>query len=299
MYTLVILAAGLGSRYGGIKQIAQAGPSGEILMDYALHDAKQAGFEKVVFVLKEDLLEDFKNTVGKRAQRQMEVAYVVQSFSTLPDWYRLPPERVKPFGTVAAVLSAKDVVDGPFAVINADDYYGQKSFVSMKKALDTLQTAGEETCAAIVTYLLKNTVSRHGSVNRGVCQVQDGMLRRVKETYEIAPDEQDVLRDKDGQELDGMSPVSMNFWGFLPSFFQIAEEKFHAFLKELPPEQIKAECQLPALVDELMDQHGWQVSATPCEDAWFGMTYQQDLPAVRQALKQMHDDGAYPPSLME
>lgn len=298
MYTLVILAAGLGSRYGGIKQIAQAGPNGEILMDYALHDAKQAGFEKVVFVLKEELVEDFKNTVGKRAQRHMEVAYAVQSFASLPDWYQLPAGRIKPFGTVPAVLSAKDVVDGPFAVINADDYYGKKGFVSMKNALQELNRAGEEKCAAIVTYLLKNTVSRHGAVNRGVCQVEGGMLRRVKETYEIAPDENDILKDKDGQVLDGMSPVSMNFWGFLPSFFRVAEENFHAFLKELTPEQIKAECLLPALVDELMAQQGWQVYATPCEDAWFGMTYQQDLPAVRQALKEKHDAGEYPPSLM-
>ena len=298
MYTLVILAAGLGSRYGGIKQIAKAGPNGEILMDYALYDAKRAGFDKVVFVLKEELVADFKENIGKRAQKLLDTAYAVQSFATLPAWYSLPKERVKPFGTVPAVLAAREFVNEPFAVVNADDFYGKNSFVSMAGALEQLKKGNNPNSAAIVTYLLKNTVSRYGAVNRGVCRVENACLRRVQETYDITVDEAGVIADRGGVQLDPLSPVSMNFWGFLPSFFDVAQQRFDRFLKELPAGEIKAECLLPGLVDELMSTRNWQVNAIPCEDSWFGMTYQQDLPTVREELKKLHAAGVYPASLL-
>ena len=204
--TLLVLAAGLGSRFGGDKQISHVGPQGEILMEYSIHDAIEAGFNKVVFVLKDEMVDTVKNTVGEKFKDRVELEYATQDYSSLPDFYVLPPERVKPFGTVHAVLCAKEYLTEPFATVNADDYYGKECFVLMHDFLTRLKGASD---AAMVTYILKNTVSDNGAVTRGICSVKDGKLVKVDETGGIVPKD-GVIVGENG-EIDPESEVSMNF----------------------------------------------------------------------------------------
>lgn len=290
--TLLVLAAGLGSRFGGDKQISHVGPQGEILMEYSIHDAIEAGFNKVVFVLKDEMVDTVKNTVGEKFKDRVELEYATQDYSSLPDFYVLPPERVKPFGTVHAVLCAKEYLTEPFATVNADDYYGKECFVLMHDFLTRLKGASD---AAMVTYILKNTVSDNGAVTRGICSVKGGKLVKVDETGGIVPKD-GVIVGENG-EIDPESEVSMNFWGFHQDVLGRMQRYFEDFLKGLKPDEIKAECLLPVMVNDLLASGEMTVLATPSHDKWFGITYKADKEDVENKLKALHESGVYPPQL--
>ncbi|MBQ9979468.1 MAG: hypothetical protein IJP23_00180 [Oscillospiraceae bacterium] len=294
---LVILAAGMGSRYGGEKQTDGIGPGGEILMEYSIHDAIRAGFTKVVFIIKPEMLENMKRLCGDRIAKQVQVEYVFQDFTSIPDFYPVPAGRVKPFGTVHAVLCAAKAVQEPFVVINADDYYGVDAFKTIYDHLKTLPETGR---AAMVAYCLKNTVSKNGSVTRGVCVGEKGTLQSVTETFNITLMPDGSIRDMsegEGVALDENSAVSMNFWGFTPWFFEKLDTYFTDFLKALSPEELKKECLLPALEDELIKKGEMTVDMLRSDSRWFGMTYQPDRAAVQAELAALHADGVYPPTL--
>ena len=297
--TLLIMAAGMGSRYGGTKQIDGMGPSNEILLEYSIYDALEAGFDKVVFIIKHDFEDRIREIIGDRLSRRAKVEYVFQDYSSLPSWYAVPKDRVRPFGTVHAVLCAKDVLTGPFAVINADDYYGRDPYRSILKRLQTLKPEKE---ACMVCYRLKNTVSDHGHVTRGVCQTDaNGNLAKLTETYQIQrfPDStiRDTHSDSAGVVLDPESLVSMNLFGFTPWYLDIAQKRFEAFLKGLPEDELRAEFVLPTLTDEMMREDGLTVDVLTTDAAWFGVTYKEDKPYVQKQLKHMHQNGYYPETL--
>ena len=298
---LVIMAAGLGSRYGGSKQVDGIGPNGEILMEYSIHDALRAGFDKVVFIIKPEMQEMMDGLVGYLKQkktadgRPVEVAFVYQDFTSVPSFYRIPEERTKPFGTVHALLCAEPAVDGPFCVINADDYYGVDAYRTIYEELGKLAPSGEST---MVGYLLKNTASLHGTVSRGVCKVKDGKLDSIQETLKIQLYPDGHLTDLDtNTDLDPETVVSMNFWGFMPSIFPALRAYFEAFLRGLPDGAVKAECLLPVMVGEELKAGRMTVSVLNSKDKWFGMTYHEDRALVAEDLQKLHEAGVYPPSL--
>ena len=302
---LVIMAAGMGSRYGGEKQTDGIGPHGEAIMEYSIYDAVRAGFSKIVFVIKPGMEPTIRALCGDRVAAMItpqgeavEVAYAVQDFTSIPSFYAIPPQRTKPFGTVHAALCARGAVDMPFAIINADDYYGVTAFSVMLEKLLALAPTGEGT---MVGYRLKNTVSDNGTVSRGVCQVNHGSLGKVKETLKIKkyPDGRitDTADPDHEVPLDPESVVSMNFWGFTPWIFGEMEAYFHQFLRDLTPDQLKAECLLPVLVDRLITAGQLDVAVLHTDAVWFGVTYQEDRPVVARALARLHDSGVYPPSL--
>ena len=293
--SLVIMAAGLGSRYGGSKQVDGIGPNGEILMEYSIHDALRAGFDKVVFIIKPEMQEMMDGLVGylkdkKTADgRAVQVAFVYQDFSSVPDFYHIPAERTKPFGTVHALLCAEPEVDGPFCVINADDYYGVDAYRTIYEELVKLPDQGKGT---MVGYLLKNTATLHGTVSRGVCRVKDGRLDSIQETLKIQ------LTDLDtGHDLAPDTVVSMNFWGFMPSIFPALRKYFENFLRGLPADAVKAECLLPVMVGDELKAGRMTVSVLSSRDKWFGMTYHEDRALVAEDLRKLHAAGVYPPSL--
>ena len=302
--SLVIMAAGLGSRYGGSKQIDGIGPHNEILMEYGIYDALRAGFNKIVFIIKPDMAELMDRLCGDYLREKvaldgspLEVEYVLQDFSSVPSFYKIPAERTKPFGTVHALLCAADAVKEPFCVINADDYYGADAYQTMYDTLLQMPEAGK---AAMVGYLLKNTASLHGTVSRGVCKVEGDKLRAVHETKKIQLYADGSLKDLErDRELDPESVVSMNFWGFMPSVFPLLKEYFDYFLRELAGEDLKAECLLPVMVDYEMKQGNLEVSVLQSHDKWFGMTYQEDRKIVGKELEQLHAAQVYPESLRE
>lgn len=302
---LVIMAAGMGSRYGGSKQVDGIGPNNEILMEYSIYDAIRAGFTKVVFIIKPDMVELMQNLCGDRIAQMktkdgenVEVAYAFQDFSSVPSFYTIPAERVKPFGTAHAVLCAKSVVSEPFIVINADDYYGVDAFASAYEELGKLAPTGE---ATMVGYRLDKTVSENGSVTRGVCHEENGKLTKVVETFKLTifPDGtiRDVEEDPAGIVYAPETTVSMNCWGFTPWIFEKLDEYFIAFLKGLAPDAIKAECLLPGMVGELIDKGELSVSVLHTAARWFGVTYREDKPMVAAELKALHDAGTYPETL--
>ena len=299
--SLVIMAAGLGSRYGGSKQVDGIGPNGEILMEYSIHDALRAGFDKVVFIIKPEMQEMMDGLVGYLKQkktadgRPVEVAFVYQDFTSVPSFYRIPEERTKPFGTVHALLCAEPAVDGPFCVINADDYYGVDAYRTIYEELGRLAPSGEST---MVGYLLKNTASLHGTVSRGVCKVKDGKLDSIQETLKIQLYPDGHLTDLDtNTDLDPETVVSMNFWGFMPSIFPALRAYFEAFLRGLPDGAVKAECLLPVMMGEELKAGRMTVSVLNSRDKWFGMTYHEDRALVAEDLQKLHEAGVYPPSL--
>lgn len=302
--TLVIMAAGLGSRYGGNKQTEGIGPNHEMLMEYSIFDAVRAGFSKFVFVIKpemqpliEALCGGLVSSCRDQEGNPVEVCYAIQDFTSIPDFYTIPEGRTKPFGTVHAVLCAENYVKEPFAVVNADDYYGVDGFASMNACLHSLKD-GE---AAMVGYYLKNTVSENGTVTRGVCSQENGLLTKVTETFKIKPFADGTIRDtatsEEGVVLDPNSLVSMNFWGFVPGIFVQMRAYFESFLRGVKPEEIKAECLLPIMVDELMSKKELAVHVLSTDATWFGITYPQDKPYVQEELKKLHDKGVYPASL--
>ena len=286
--TLVVMAAGLGSRYGGDKQVDRIGPNGEILMQYSVYDAIRAGFDKLVFVIKPQY-RDIIDGICSHFEG-VEVEYVYQDHSSIPQFYKIPEERTKPFGTVHAVLCAKDVVREPFAVINADDFYGAEAFSIMHDRLVELNE-GE---ATMVAYKLENTVSLNGAVTRGICSVKDGKLDGVKETYKITVDATGRISDSEQGELDGSALVSMNMWGFHPSVFADMTEEFESFLRALSADELKAEYALPTMVDRLIRSGKMSVSVLKTDAVWFGVTYREDRDYVANNLNKMHQMGKYP-----
>ena len=298
---LVIMAAGLGSRYGGNKQVDGVGPNGEILMEYSIYDAIRAGFTKIVFVIKPGMEEMMRRICGDYVARRtaadgsvVEVCYAVQDFTGLPAFYHLPAQREKPFGTGHAVLCARPYVNEPFCVINADDYYGVDAY---RKIYQALQRLPEQGSAAMVGYLLKNTVSERGTVSRGVCRVEDGRLLGIKETLKIRLEPDGTIADEAEGVLPADAVVSMNFWGFAPSFFRELEMFFYDFLRYEAGDNIKAECMLPSLVGKLIGEEKLKVSVLQSADRWFGMTYHEDRQAVAEELKRLHACGVYPETL--
>ena len=295
--TLLIMAAGLGSRYGGNKQIDRIGPNGEILMEYSIHDAVEAGFDKVVFVIRKSMDEQFHSMIGDKIAKKVHVEYAYQEYDSLPDGFIPPADRTKPYGTVHAVMCAKDVIHEPFAVINADDYYGRDAFKAMADALHRLQH--EDNKAYMVAYYLKNTVSKHGHVTRGVCTTDEtGHLVKVTETFSILPFPDGTIRDihdnPDGIILNPDALVSMNMWGFGPSFFDAGIQYLSDFLKDNSGDPLKKECLLPSLVDTLMHENGLKVEVLSTDAVWFGVTYKEDKEYVAAELQKLHDDGTYP-----
>ncbi|MBO5204059.1 MAG: hypothetical protein J6B72_05560 [Clostridia bacterium] len=289
--TLLIMAAGLGSRYGGDKQVDGIGPHGEMLMQYSIYDAIRAGFNKLVFVIKpqyKSIIEGICKDIA-----EVETEYVYQDYSSLPSFYQVPAERVKPFGTVHAVLCAKNAINEPFAVINADDFYGAEAFRIMHAKLVALKDRE----AAMVAYRLKNTVSPNGAVTRGVCSVRDGLLQAVRETYRITVDTDGSIRDGESGALDPESLVSMNMWGFGSDIFNDMNEEFDAFLKALSPDELKAEYALPTMIDRLINGNRLAVSVLDTSAVWFGVTYREDRQTVADSLALMHQNGEYPEKL--
>ena len=302
--SLVIMAAGLGSRYGGSKQVDGIGPNGEILMEYSIYDALRAGFNKVVFIIKPEMEAMMRRLCGDALSRRtaadgqpVEVAYAFQDFSSVPDFYHVPPERTKPFGTVHALLCAADVVHEPCCVINADDYYGVDAFRTIYGELVNLPPEGK---ATMVGYLLKNTASLHGTVSRGVCTVKDGKLQSIREALKIQLYPDGSLKDlAEDRPLAPDTVVSMNFWGFAPNVFPALKAYFENFLRNEAGDNIKAECLLPLMVGQQLEKGEWEVSVLRSADKWFGMTYQQDREVVAQELRKLHEQGVYPESLRE
>lgn len=296
--TLVIMAAGMASRYGGNKQIAGMGPNNEILLEYSVCDAIRAGFNKAVFIIRPEMLEDVKRICGDKLSRKIKVEYAFQDYSSLPEWYTVPEGRTKPFGTVHAALCARSCVDEPFAIINADDYYGVDSFQKMR---DFLVSSVAPDRAAMVGYRLKNTVSIHGTVTRGICRVEDGRMADVDEVAKIRlyPDGRiaDTSKGEPGRELDPDALVSMNFWGFHPGLFDGMQRYFEAFLKGAAPGDAKCECLLPVMVDSMLKRGEIAVDVLETDAVWFGVTYQEDRPMVQQALRELHEKGVYPEKL--
>ena len=294
--TMLIMAAGIGSRFGGgIKQLAPIDDKGHIIMDYSIHDAIEAGFNKVVFIIRRDIEADFKEVIGNRieavcAAHNVEVGYAFQALDNIPEGYAVPEGRTKPWGTGQAVLAAKDVVNEPFVVLNADDYYGKEGF---KKIHDFLVSNAEENAFCMAGFLLKNTLSENGGVTRGICQVNENDdLTDVVETS-------DIVKTADGAEVDGKpvdpnSNVSMNMWGLTPGFMQTLEEGFDVFFKEtVPGNPMKAEYLLPIYIGQLLREGKVSVKALETHDKWFGVTYAEDRPLVVESFRALIESGVY------
>ena len=293
MLTLVVMAAGMGSRYGGLKQIDPVGPNGELIIDYSIFDAKQAGFDRLVFVIKPEIETAFKQMIGNRMAAILPVDYAMQELCDLPAGFTPPPDREKPWGTAHALRSARKVVQENFAVINADDYYGREAF---QKMAAFLQTAGEGQYA-MVGYSLVNTMTEHGHVARGVCTVQNGKLTDIRERTRIAFQDGYPAFCEEGERwtpLPEHSTVSMNLWGFTPGFFAVLEEHFPRFLAgELPNNPQKAEYFLPLAVDAQLKAGQATVEVLTSADRWYGVTYREDKPVVQAAIRRLIDQGVY------
>ena len=299
--TLVVMAAGIGSRFGGgIKQLEAVGPNGEIIMDYSIHDALEAGFNKVVFVIRKDLEKDFKEIIGRRMEKLVEVEYAYQELNDIPERFQKKTEgRKKPWGTGQAILCCKDVVDEPFLVINADDYYGKEAY---REAYAYLIGRKDDNAyeACMVGFVLKNTLSDNGGVTRGVCKVDEHrMLSEIIETSNIVKiAEGAAVQTEDGAvPIDVESEVSMNMWGLSPAFFDVLEKGFDVFLEKLDPENLKGEYLLPTIIGDLLKEGKMRVEVRKSHDEWFGVTYKEDKPDVVAAIQKLITDGVYPEKL--
>ena len=300
---LVIMAAGMGSRYGGLKQLDPVGEHGQVILDYSIYDARRAGFETVVFVIKPEIEADFKALVGSRVEKCMDVKYVYQLKEDLPEGYSVPADRTKPWGTAHAALAARHVVEGPFAVINADDYYGPEAFQTIYDYLSA-HPDGDVYEYAMVGYLLKNTVTENGTVARGVCEeTAEHYLTRVTERTKIEKGDPPRYTEDDGAtwtELPTDTIVSMNLWGFNRSFLDEAWARFPAFLdRALAENPVRAEYYLPTVVSWLIGEDAARVKILRSEDKWYGVTYREDKPVVVQAIREKTASGLYPERLWE
>ena len=299
--TLLVLAAGMGSRYGGLKQLDAIGPAGETIIDYSIHDARRAGFGKVVFVIRRDIEDVFKDKVGSRYAGEIPVAYAYQQLDALPAGFSVPEGREKPWGTGHAILVARDLINEPFAVINADDFYGAEGYTTATRYLQQAQDPGRaEYC--MVGYRLGNTLSEHGSVSRGIChRYTDGCLDHVVETHNIARTDGGIQADgPDGgkQRLSGDEVVSMNLWGFTPSIFEHLETRFKFFL-EARDGEINSEFYIPSVVNELIQSGQVRAKVLSCEAKWFGITFREDKPSVKESIRKLVVGGVYPSPLWE
>lgn len=299
---LLILAAGMGSRYGGLKQMDPVGPSGEVILDYSIFDARRAGFRRVIFLIKHEIEEDFKRMVGARLEKYMEVRYAFQEISMIPAPFTLPKDRTKPWGTGHAVLCCKDLIDAPFAVINADDYYGVAAFQTAYDALKGLRDEEGRARYMMVGYHVENTLSDNGHVSRGVCTVDgDGHLADVRERTHIIKTTDGPLYTEDGEtyrRIPEGTLVSMNMWGFTPSFVAALEADFPRFLaRALRDHPQKAEFYLPSEVSDMIQRGNAVVDVLSSRDVWHGVTYQEDKPLVIAALRQLSEAGLYPTPL--
>ena len=293
--TLFVLAAGMGSRYGGLKQLDGVGPHGETIMDYSIYDAIQAGFGKVVFVIRKEFENDFRNIILSKYEGHIPVEIVFQSIDALPEGFTCPEDRVKPWGTNHAVLMGADVIKEPFAVINADDFYGRDAFAVMAQELMRPREKNGDYC--MVAFHVGNTMTENGSVARGVCSVKNGCLQTVVERTAISYDENGdiVYTDENGnlQQLDAETPVSMNLWGFTPDYFDFSKREFTKFLKK-NISNLKSEFFIPSAVDKLIRRDEATVKVLNTDSKWFGVTYAEDRQGVVEKLAQLHEQGVYP-----
>ena len=298
--TLVILAAGMGSRFGGLKQIMAVDDFGHAIIDFSLYDAYRAGFRKVAFIIKHEIEEDFKAAVGRRTEKYFDVKYVYQQLNLLPEGYSVPEGRVKPWGTGHAVLCCRGIVDGPFAVINADDFYGRTAYEEMYAFLSTERPGTEH---AMIAYQLRNTVTETGYVARGICQVENGLLTDVVERTHIEKHGEVISFTEDGEiytPLPADVPVSMNCWAFSNSMLDELYKRFPAWLDaNLPVNPTKCEYFLPFVTNAMIKDGEGTVAVLPCHEQWYGMTYKEDFPTVVNAIKALRDEGVYPEKLLD
>ena len=301
---LVIMAAGIGSRYGaGIKQLAKVGPGGEIIIAYSVHDALAAGFDKIIFIIRKDIEEEFRDVIGNRIEKVADVSYVFQDLRDVPAGFRVPEGRTKPWGTAHAVWSVRDVVDCPFMVINADDFYGADSFRTMHDYLvDRMSPAGDVYDFCMAGFRLGNTLSEKGTVARGICRTDEaGNMLSVTETYHISRHEDGVIRGDDGNgrvlDLPEETPVSMNMWGLQPVIFDVLTESFRSFMTKLetmaPEDRLKAEFQLPSVIDSLIHTGRASVRVLPVHEKWYGVTYHEDRQSIMKAIADMVSRNIY------
>ena len=297
---LVVLAAGMGSRYGGLKQMDPMGPNGETVLDYSVFDAIRAGFSKVIFVIREDFAEAFRETVGARFADKVEVAYAFQTLDDLPPGFSVPEGREKPWGTSHAILAARKEIDRPFAVINADDFYGRDAYRQAAAFLTAEVPNDGREHYAMVGYRIVNTLSDHGAVNRGICQIEDGLLRGVEEVVEISRKDVDQI---EGRGIDGRAclideevVVSMNLWAFPVSFLAQLASHFESFLAAPGPEP-KSECYIPTAVDDLVHREVADCHVLETSSSWFGVTYPEDKPHVVASIEALIKAGEYPTPL--
>ncbi len=299
--SLVILAAGIGSRFGGgIKQLEHMGPNGEIIMHYSIYDALQAGFDEVVFIIRKDIEQDFREIIGNDMEKVCPCKYVFQELDDLPDGFSLPAGRTKPWGTGQALLACRGVVNNPFIVINADDYYGKEGFRLIHDYL-VANSEADPFKFCMAGYILDHTLSDNGGVSRGVCTANENLdLIKVTETHNITKTADGAAipcGDNDWKALDPKSYVSMNMWGLTPAFIEVLAERFPIFLSNVKEGDIKAEYLLPGIVDDLLQEGKAAVKVLPTADHWFGVTYKEDKPAVVAAINKLITDGVYPSPL--
>lgn len=296
--TLLIMAAGMGSRFGGLKQIEPIGPNGEFIIDYSIYDALRTGFNKVVFIIKEENYRIFKETIGRRVEDKIKVEYAFQKLDNLPDGYRVPDNRVKPWGTSHAILSAKDYIKEPFAIINADDFYGYDAFRVVSNFLD--EAVDENLEYAMVGYLVKNTLTENGSVKRGVCEVKDGKLEKIIESKVEKQNGVIVatpLNGDDSFEIEDHRYVSMNMFGFLPTIFTYIEDKFSEFLDENKDNIETCEYLIPDTLCDMMENKGLKISVLPTVAVWQGVTYKEDKETVVKEIARLVREKSYPQEL--
>ncbi|HHV41536.1 MAG TPA: nucleotidyltransferase [Clostridiaceae bacterium] len=298
---LVIMAAGMGSRYGGLKQIEPVGPNGEIILDYSVFDAVRAGFERVIFIIKREMQDTFEARIDQKMKESIEINYAFQELRAVPDFFTIPDQREKPWGTGHAVMSAREYIDGPFAVINADDYYGTEAFALMYTYLNCEDRADNE--YAMCTWKLANTLSDHGHVSRGICSLSaTGCLQEIVETKEIYKTDFGGKYSTDGgkswTKLPANTPVSMNFWGVSASFLDELDRRFPVFLRDdVKNDPLKAEFLLPEIIDACIKEGKVNVFAMPVSDRWYGMTYREDKTLIMSALADLTEQGLYPDKL--
>jgi len=300
---LVVMAAGIGSRYGGLKQIEPIGPNGEIMLDYSMYDARQAGFGRIIFIIKREIQDLFHSRINQTIGRHFDVTYVYQELDHLPEGITLPAGRKKPWGTGHAVLSCKDVIDIPFGVINADDFYGRNAFKALCTYLERARNKENDYDFCMVGYKLENTLTEHGYVARGVCKInQEGYLVEVRERTRIEKFGGTVMYTENGEqwfEIPGDSLVSMNMWGFTPALFPELEKSFLNFLRNHEGELLGSEFFLPDVVNQLLAENKATVKVLPSNERWFGVTYKEDMDRVKQALRKLIKKGIYPETIWE
>ena len=298
--TLVIMAAGMGSRFGGLKQMTPVDDEGHFIIDFSLYDAYQAGFRRVAFIIKHEIETTFRETIGARMERIFHVDYVFQELSCLPEGFTVPEGRKKPWGTAHAVACCRGIVEGPFAVINSDDFYGREAYAAIYRFLTENETPHHY---AMLGYQLRNTVTEFGSVARGVCHVENGFLHDITERTKIFKRGDDAAFTEDGvtfTPISGDTLVSMNFWGFTPQILEEIWAKFPAFLEEnLPVNPEKCEFYLPTVVGDQLKAKTACVRVLPCMEAWYGVTYKEDLPNVKLAIGRLKNEGKYPQNLWD